>query len=488
MTEPATNSLPEDAGNQFNFALALWQQSRLEEAEAAAKKAAALRPNDPQIYFLLGMILRRMGRPAEAVAANLKVLELRPNSPEALNNLGNAWRDLGKAQEAIAAFRRALVLLPDSPQVLNNLGCVLLPQGMLEEAEATLRRALVVRPDYLEAACNLGCVLYATGDWDQAMAIQDEVLKRRPDYVQAHWERSMILLGRGQYESGWSEYEWRWKNPDPRLGIRLQTPRWDGTALNGRTIVLHTEQGLGDAIQFCRFIPLVAERGGKIVLVCRRELLPLLRKLSGLHACFAEDEATPPHDVHCPIGSLPLVLGITLENLPARVPYLWPDEERIPQWRQRMAEKPGRKIGLAWAGRPGHPNDLQRSFGLSALAPLGEVSGVTYFSLQKGEAAAQTASAPFEVTDWTDEIKDFADTAGMIANLDLVISADTVVAHLAGAMGKPVWVLLPLVPDWRWMLGRQDCPWYPAMRLFRQSRRGDWQSPVRTIVEALRPA
>jgi len=488
MTEPATNPLPEEAVNQYALALEMWRQERLEEAEAAARQAAALRPNDPHVFFLLGMIFRRTHRPSEAVAANLKVLELRPNSPEALNNLGNAWRDLGRASEAISAFRGALELLPYSPEVHNNLGCVLLTQGMLTEAEASFRRALKCWPDYLEASCNLGSALYAIGDWDQALALQTQVLQRRPDFMPAHWETAMILLARGQYEAGWREYEWRWKNPDPRVGFRLPTPRWDGAALNGKTIVLHTEQGLGDAIQFARFIPMVAQRGGRIILVCRRELFHLLRNMDGLHQCFADDEPLPPHDLHCPIGSLPMVLGITLQNLPAKVPYVQADAALASQWGQRIAGKPGRKIGLAWAGRPDHPNDLQRSFPLATLAPLGNAPGVTFFSLQKGGASAQTANAPFDVMDWTGDLKDFADTAALIANLDLVISADTVVVHLAGAMGKPVWVLLPLVPDWRWMLDRQDCPWYPTMRLFRQSRRGDWQLPLRQIMEALNSA
>jgi hypothetical protein len=266
-------------------------------------------------------------------------------------------------------------------------------------------------------------------------------------------------------------------------------PRWQGEALGGRTILLDAEQGFGDAIQFLRYAPLVAERGGRVVVRCAPELATLFASTEGVAAVVRRGEALPAFDAVCPLPSLPRVFGTTLENVPARVPYLVPDPGKAAHWRDRLAGIPGEcKVGLVWASQSSHRTAGAKSISLAALAPIGEVPGARFYSLQKGEAAreAQRPPAGMRITDLAGELRDFSDTAAVLAALDLVISVDTAVAHLAGAMARPTWTLLKFAPDWRWLLGREDCPWYPTMRLFRQAKRDDWQAPVAGLADALR--
>jgi hypothetical protein len=270
------------------------------------------------------------------------------------------------------------------------------------------------------------------------------------------------------------------------LRAHLEAPKWDGSDLNGRRILLYGEQGLGDSIQFARYIPMVAQRGGRIVLACQPELVDLLKQIQPLEECVPNDRVPPPHDVYCALLSLPAVLGTRPETIPASVPYLTPDPVKTEFWRKRLEGETRRKIGLAWAGRPIHPNDRNRSMSLSQLAGLADVPDAAFYSLQKREGSEQAAHAPMPLTDWTSELHDFTDTAALMANLDLIISVDTSVVHLAGALGRPVWVLLPFIPDWRWMFDRTDSVWYPTMRLFRQPALGDWKTPIGKLLEALR--
>jgi len=311
------------------------------------------------------------------------------------------------------------------------------------------------------------------------------VLARNPDDPQAHWSLALIHLSRGEFEQGWHHYEWRWRVKELRMRRRTEAPQWDGGPLDGRTILLHNEQGFGDTIQFVRYLPEVIRRGGKIILACQRELFSLLESMPQIHQCVPNDQPAPAHDVCCPLLGLPGLFKTRLDNIPADIPYLKADPARSARWRDRLPHDGRKKIGLVWAGRPAHPNDLNRSVTLQSLAPLAEVAHAHFISLQTGQAARQTSSAPMPLTNWSDELTDFAETAALIANLDQVICVDTAVAHLAGAMGKPVWVLLPFISDWRWMVGRHDSPWYPTMRLFRQQRVGDWQSPIARLAQEL---
>jgi len=327
------------------------------------------------------------------------------------------------------------------------------------------------------------------GRIDEAIAACRQAIALNPDYAEFHFNLALSLLTSGDFQQGWEEYEWRWKCKEfPSPARDFAQPQWDGCPLEGRTLLLHTEQGHGDALQFIRYFPLVEQRGGKILIECYAELQRLFRTTAGRCQVVVRGQPLPAFDLHSPLLSLPRVFGTNLANIPNTVPYLRADPEDAGRWQRRLADDSALvKVGLAWAGRPTHTNDRNRSIKLARLAPLGQLPGVRFFSLQKGEVAAEAKTPPpgMELVDWTEELKDFAETAALIANLDLVVAVDTAVVHLAGAMGKPVWVLLPFGSDWRWLLERQDSPWYPSMRLFRQSRIGDWDSVIARVVEAL---
>ncbi len=416
-----------------------------------------------------------------------------PFSPQAFNNRGIALRDLGQLDEAIACLREAITLDPNAPEPHNNLGLALQGKGQLDEAIVAFRRAIALNPNLAEVHNNLGIALADKGQLDGAIAAHRQAIALKPNLAKAHYNLGIALLTRGDLQLGWEEYEWRWKCEGVPLLLRnYSQPQWDGGPLEGRTILLHAEQGIGDAIKFVRYVPLVAQRGGRIIIVCFAELERLFRAMHGGWQVLvpAPGQPLPAFDLHAPLLSLPRVLATTLSNIPRVVPYLQADAEEVKKWQRRLAGyPPSLNVGLVWAGRPTQRNDRNRSVKLARLAPLGRVAGVRFFSLQKGEAAAEAKAPPpgMELVDWTQELKDFADTAALIANLDLVISVDTAVAHLTGAMGKPIWTLLSFVPGWHWLLEREDSPWYPSMRLFRQPSRGDWDTVIMRLAEALSP-
>ncbi len=338
---------------------------------------------------------------------------------------------------------------------------------------------------------NLGITLLDSGQLDEAIVQLQRVIAREPKHVSAHWNLAIAYLLRGDWTNGWQEYEWRWN-----AGVILSPPRqfrqavWNGGDLGGRTILLHAEQGMGDTMQFVRYAPLVAGRGGRVILECQPPLKRLLERMDGVEKVVVWGEQLPDFDAHCPLGSLPKVMGTTINNLPNELPYLHADKGEISAWGERVSKRPGAvNIGLVWAGNPKFHGQALRSPGrLSALASLAQIDGARFFSLQKDVADEQSRTPPsgMNLVDWTSELHDFAATAALIDNLDLVISSDTAAAHLAGAMGKKVWVMLPRSPDWRWMLHREDSPWYPSMRLFRQQRVGNWESVVDCMAEELK--
>jgi TPR repeat/Glycosyltransferase family 9 (heptosyltransferase)/Tetratricopeptide repeat len=360
----------------------------------------------------------------------------------------------------------------------------------LDEAIIAYRQAIALKPEYPEAYSNLGNALRDSGRLDEAIISYRQAIALKPNYAEAHGNLATALLLWGDFKSDFKEYEWRWKCANFLSPFRnFAQPRWDGGALETRTLLLYTEQGFGDALQFIRFLPLAAQHGGRIIVLCQTELQRLFRTMPVRCQVIAQNDPVPDFDLHCPVLSLPFIFGTTLGNVPNIVPYLYADGQDAKKWQQRLDDhlpnmKMG-KVGLVWAGNL-KPN-RNRSMELQCLAPLGQVPGVRFFSLQKGEASAQAKIPPagMELVDWTDQLTDFADTAAMIADLDLIITIDTAVAHLAGAMGKPVWTMLPFNPDWRWLLEREDSPWYPTMRLFRQSTRGDWDSVIKQVTDAL---
>jgi Flp pilus assembly protein TadD len=465
------------------------QVGRNDIAVELIRRAIALRGDYAEAHSNLGIALKDKGQLDEAITAFRQAIVLNPNLPEAHNNLGVALKDKGQLDEAMAACRRAIALRGNYAEAHNNLGIALRGQGQLDEAIAAYRQAIALNPNFPEAHSNLGHALRENGQLEDAVVAIHQAIALRPDFAEAHYNLGSTLLLWGNFEPGWEEYEWRWKCKGfPSSPRNFTQGQWDGGPLEGCTLLLHTEQGLGDAIQFIRYLPLVAQRGGKIIIECQADLQRLFRTTAERCQIVARGQPLPAFDFHCPLLSLPRVFGTNLANIPNIVPYLHADAEDAGRWQRRLAEHaPLVKVGLAWAGSPAHEDDRNRSIKLARLAPLGQAPGVRFFSLQKGEAAVETKTPPpgLELVDWTEELKDFADTAALIANLDLVIAVDTAVAHLAGAMGKPVWVILQFMPDWRWLLDRDDSPWYPTMRLFRQPRRGDWDSVITRVVDAL---
>jgi cytochrome c-type biogenesis protein CcmH/NrfG len=433
------------------------------------------------------------GQFQDAISVFRAAIAIRPNSAEVLCNLGYALKEAGQVGEAIAICRQSIQAKPDNPEAYTNLGSALQANDQIDEAIAAHRQAIVLRPGYAEAHNNLGSALSEAGQFEEALAEFSNAVELRPDLPEAHHDLAFALLSHGDFERGWEEYEWRWKcrgGSLPRPGFAQ--PRWDGAPFRNRTLLLYAEQGLGDAIQFIRYLPMVAERGGRIVLECQPPVQRLFQNfvqtIGGDCRIVCQGEALPQFDIQCPLLSLPLIFKTTLSTIPSRRPYLFPEPERIGQWQKRLeASGSDLKVGLAWAGSPGFKRDRYRSLSLDRLAPLADVLRVSFFSLQKGPAASEARHPPpgMKLVDWTDEFTHFNDDA-LIASLDLVISVDTSVAHLAGALGRPTWVLLCLAADWRWMLHRTDSPWYPSIRLFRQTSRGDWDGVIGRVVDALR--
>jgi len=361
----------------------------------------------------------------------------------------------------------------------------------MPEAARCYEHALGIRSDLADARQNLAATLVERGRRHEAIACYQEAVRLNPNSAEAHWSLARLFLQTGDFERGWQEFEWRLEHPVMKLKRPFREPRWDGSDLGGRTILLYTEGGFGDALQFCRYVPLVARRGGRVLLECPRQLETLLASADGAEQVIALGKKLPPFDVHAPLQSLPLAFGTGPDTVPADVPYLHPDAKLAANWRARPEIAGCRfKVGLAWSGSRKDMKRNNPNCGLTRFAPLAEVSGVTFYSLQKGDAATETRQPPpgIELIDLTKELNDFGDTAALVSALDLVISVDTSVVHLAGAMGKPVWTVLGWLYDFRWILGREDSPWYPTMRLFRPAQEDDWEEVFRRIASELRKA
>jgi len=472
---------------QNDLADALRNKRQYDEALAVCRQALRIKPDFPEAYITLGNVLADQGQLEGAIAAAREAQRLRPEYALAFNNLGVYLHSKGKLEESIAAARQAIRLDRGFPEFHNNLGRALQDQGHLEEAIAARREAIRLKPDYAEAHNDLGNALRDIGQPEESIAALRRSVQLMPDYALAHWNLALSLLLQGDFVQGWREYEWRWRWDGFSSPCRnFSEPLWNGEKLNGKTILLYAEQGMGDAIQFARYIPRVARRVGRVVVECQPPLKRLLSRIPSVQTVVTEGEPLPPFDVQCPLLSLPLAFRTDLNSIPAPVRYLKPDRKQSAMWKKRLAaEKPGRRIGLAWAGSATHKKDRTRSVELSQLAPLAAIPGNTFFSLQTGEAGKQVPPAEMALHDFTAELNDFADTAALLDCLDLVITVDTAVAHLAGAMGKPVWVLVSYAPDWRWLLHREDSPWYPTMRLFRQTSIGDWANVIQRVADSL---
>jgi tetratricopeptide (TPR) repeat protein/ADP-heptose:LPS heptosyltransferase len=469
-------SAPRYAEAHNDLGAALAEQGRIEEALASLERALALKPDYADAHNNVGKILTGQDRLEEAAASYRRALGSNPSLVQALAGLASVLQRLGQLDEAMACVDRALAIEPNYGMAHNNRGVTLEALGRVEEAIASFERAIALEPRNAQARFNLGTTQEALGRTDEAMASFGRAVMLDPQNAQAHFNLGTALLRKGDFVRGAAEYEWRWHLEErPRLPP-LREPVWHGEALAGRTILLRAEQGFGDNIQFIRYAPLVREHCGRLVVQCAPPLARLLATAPGVDEVTTAGEPPAGIAAHAPLLSLMHLFGTTIETIPAKVPYLAADPARAAAFRQRIGAAANLKVGLAWAGRPTHKNDRDRSLALAQLAPLFATEGVSFFGLQEGARAREIAGVAERIVDVSPDFADFADTAAAIACLDLVISVDTAVAHLAGALAKPVWVLLPFIPDWRWLLEREDSPWYPTMRLYRQPAIGDWAS------------
>lgn len=439
-----------------------------------------------------GDALRQARRPHEALPYYDQALRLAPNLAEVWKTRGNALRELGLRVEALQSYRQALRVRPDFPEALNNSGVVLQELDQPEAALACYRQAMQLRPDDPATLTNCGVTLQSLGHPEMALAHFRSAIRLRPDAVDAHFGAALCLLHMGEYAEGWREYEWRWRSAYFAHWRRSFTqPLWLGQhGLAGRTILLHAEQGLGDTLQFCRFVTQVAARGAKVLLEVQPALKSLLQQLPGVAAVLAQGEPLPDFDWHCPLLSLPYALGMEATSLPARVPYLRADPAKVAHWRQRLRREGRVLIGLAWSGNPAHIDDRHRSLALATLAPWFDAAireRIDFVALQNEIRDTDLeAMRTFQISDVRAQLTDFTDTAALVDSVDYVLTVDTALAHLAGALNRPTTVLLPFRADHRWLRGRDDSPWYPSLRLARQPTRGDWDTLLRRIADKLR--
>ncbi|RYI32924.1 MAG: tetratricopeptide repeat protein [Acetobacteraceae bacterium] len=436
----------------------------------------------------VGRAMLRRGEATAALAPLGVAAAACPGDPALLLDLAVAQHLAGDLVGAMARYREVLALAPGDAGACNGLGALLLRQGDLSGAEALLRRALTLDPGMPEALNNLARL----ASWDlrlgEAIRLLDAALASRPNFSAARWTRAMARLQAGDMPGGWDDFEARWSLSEVGPRPTIPRPIWDGRPLTGRSLLLQPEQGLGDTLQFARYAPLLAARGGQVVLGVQPALKRLMRSLEGpgvtVVAC---GEVLPPIDYTLPLLSVPRVLRQGLGDIPAATPYLGAEPAAVARWRRRIGHggKAGLAVGLVWAGNPRHSNDANRSLAPARLAPLAGIPGVRLFSLQCGPGRCVAPPLP-GLVDIAENLEDFAETAAALTALDLLISVDTAPLHLAGALGRPAWALLPAVPDWRWLLGRADSPWYPSLRLFRQPKPGDWEAVVAEVVVALR--
>ncbi|MFZ0845448.1 MAG: tetratricopeptide repeat protein [Pseudolabrys sp.] len=459
------------------------------EALEAFDRALEIKGGHVDALYNRGSVLRKLGRHEEALKDFDRVLTIKPNHFRAHNNRGIALDGLDRPEEALASYDRALSFAPNFVEALNNRGNVLQKCGRHEDAVACYDRALAINPEFAEVHNNRGRSLAFLGRQQEALANTSRAVAIRPDYVDAQWNEALLLLRLGNFSRGWQQYEWRWKRGEGIKKLRTYPqPLWLGDApIEGKTVFVHHEQGFGDTIQFARYATLLKQRGARVVLEVQPPLKSLISQIDAGIQVIASGDEVPEFDLHCPLVSLPLAFRTELATIPADIPYLSIPGERVAHWKDRMPPRQGFRVGVVWSGNPTHKDDHNRSISLDRLSPLFDSPNVTFISLQKElrERDARILEADPRLADVGRHFGDFTDTAAAVALVDLVISVDTSVAHLAGALDKPVWVLLPLCPDWRWLTDRDDSPWYPSARLFRQPAIGDWESVVEQVRGAL---
>jgi tetratricopeptide (TPR) repeat protein len=475
------------AEDYCNRGMILTKLGRLDEGVESFKKALAIRPRFFEAYYNLGIAYSELNSFADAVSAYQQAVILSPEKTVARNNLGNILCKMGRYEESIEVLRRAIAIEPRNADYFYNLGISLHFAKRIGEAREALERAIGINPDLIEAYTNLGAILLSEGELAGAKEVYRRALVRNPNAGMVRWNFSQVLLSLGEYEEGWREYDWRRRVPEfEPFKAEFGVPMWGGDELGERTVLLYGEQGFGDTIHFARYAALVAGRGGKVVLACQPKLLRLMKTLGRFEGFFSSADGLPRFDAHCPVPSLPMVLGMARpEDYRWTGAYLKSEAKDRLKFAREIGSAGGKmKVGVVWSGRA---KPEGRSIPLQKLGELAHPKA-QFYSLQVGEGASEAKRAPggMNLIDATDRIGDFADTAGLIDQLDLVIGIDTAVVQLAGAMGKDVWTMLKRVPDWRWQMRGEGTAWYPTMRLFRQERDGDWGPVVREVGAALR--
>ena len=480
---------PRSADMHANCGLVLDSLRQHDEALASFERAVALRPDHVQALSNRAVTLSTLGRIEEALKSWDAALAADPNHAEALHGRGNALYRLKRPDAALADYDRLLALRPDNIDALNNRGGTLAELGRLDEAFASYTRASALDPSIPEILINMGHICADRHQFNAALSYYAAAAAQPKLRPEAEWYTSLVHLRLGEFAQGWREYEWRWQQASWAPQRRdFAAPLWLGQEpVAGKTVLLHAEQGFGDTVQFARYAKLVAGMGARVLLEVHAPLKPLMTGIEGAAQVLSRGEALSAFDLHCPLMSLPLALGTTLETVPAAIPYLEAPEERAACWGARLGELRSPRVGVVWAGSATHKNNHNRSIALARFASLLNAPGVAFVSLQSEVGAADKAILDRHpgVIQVGRRLGDFADTAAVIAQLDLVIAVDTAVVHLAGALGKPVWVLLPFTPDFRWLLEREDSPWYPTARLFRQPRFGDWDSVLARVKREL---
>lgn len=458
------------------------QAGRVPEAEALYRQVLKQQPDHAEALHLLGMVAYQCGAIDPAIHMMSRSLQIAGEKFQFLLNFGEVLRGAKRWPEAISAYHRALRCIPANPEALYGLAIATEKSGDVPQAKTILREIIAAAPNFHRAYMSLGALLEHDGKYEESAKLYERAIGIKPDYARARVSRAHIQLRNGLLAEAWADYEWRWRverfpgrRPDP------SKPIWDGSHLAGRTLLLYTEQGLGDAIQFARYLPFAARSGGRVLVQCHRSLMRLLAEIPGV--AEVRDIALPPpsYDVQLPLLSAPGVFGTTLDTIPRQVPYLSAPRAVAAAWADRFSSAVRPLVGLCWSGGS---SQVGRSLKFEQLQPLAQANGVTFVSLQMG--ASSSAPSGMQLVNPMLDVKDFADTAAIIEQLDLVISIDTSVAHLAGALGKPTWTMLKAASDWRWLLDRTDSPWYPTMRLFRQSRAGNWGSVIADVAQELK--
>lgn len=477
----------------FNRANVLIELDRLRDALAAYDQLLASYPGDPELHFRRGRLLVALDESAQALASLSKAVALAPNHLEALTARGILLAGSKHLQEARQDFEASIRLAPHLPSAHSNLGNVLSDMGLSSDALICYHKAIQIDPKFMDAQFNIGVVHQSLQQIDAAISAYRKAIEIDPMHVLAQWNLGLCLLMAGQMSEGWKQYEWRWKNA--ALDVfnerrNFDTPQWDGSQnLAGKTVLLYSEQGLGDSIQFCRFAHRIADLGANVILELQSPLIRLLSNVEGVAQVIERGDTLPQFDFHCPLMSLPLAFDTGLDTIPTNIPYLQVDDNLKVKWNTRLGETSDLRVGVAWSGRSSHADDHNRSAELKDVLTL-LTPGVQLISLQNEIRSSdlEAITGRLEIQHFGSELTNMAETAALCDQMDIIVSVDTSIAHLAGALGKPLFVMLPFVPDWRWLLNRDDSPWYPTARLFRQSHKGKWSNVLTAVRLALEQA